>query len=185
MENEVWRDIEGYEGLYQVSNLGRVKSLGRFRKGSGGQMVLVKEKFKIHHDNGHGYKVVSLYKNNRVQTVYVHRLVAAAFIPNFANYEQVNHKDENKSNNRVGNLEWCTPKYNSNYGTARIRNSALTRNHPNTSRPVLQFDMNGKFIKEWPSLREPQRCKIASSSSISRVCRGIEKQANGFIWRYK
>lgn len=184
MENEVWKDIPGYEGYYQVSNLGRIKSLARYQDNHG-TLQYRPETIKVLGDNGHGYKIANLYVNGRQVMRYVHRLVATVFIPNPTNCTQVNHIDENKSNNRVDNLEWCTPKYNSNYGTARARNSALTRNHPNTSRSVLQFDMNGKFIKEWPSLHEPQRLKIASSSSISRVCRGIEKQANGFIWRYK
>lgn len=110
--NETWKDIKGYESAYQISNYGRVRSLdrtdalGRFKKG---QILSIG-------DNGYGYKTVSLYKDSKQKTMYVHRLVAQAFIDNPDNLPQVNHKDENTNNNNVDNLEWCTNEYNSNYG---------------------------------------------------------------------
>ena len=111
---EEWRDIEGYEGLYQVSNLGRIKSVNyRGHKGYEGILRL--------RPDGKGYGMVALYKNNKVRHFKVHRLVAQTFIPKPNNYPQVNHKDENKANNCVSNLEWCTNEYNHNYGTRNKR----------------------------------------------------------------
>ena len=109
---EIWKDIEGYEGLYQVSNYGNVRSLNYAKAGK------VKE---LKQGNWRGYKNVDLWKNGKGKSFKVHRLVAQAFIENPNEYLCVNHKDENKQNNHVSNLEWCTHKYNSNYGTGRER----------------------------------------------------------------
>lgn len=114
---EEWRPIEVYEGLYEVSSYGRVRSVDRydsrnqFRKGK----VLSPGKDK------NGYLKVVLHCNGKCKTINVHRLVAQAFIPNPDNLPMINHKDEDKTNNNVTNLEWCDVKYNLNYGTARIR----------------------------------------------------------------
>lgn len=115
MLNELWRDIPYYEGLYQISNYGRVRS---FHKN--------KTKYKTQRTNNRGYLVVQLYKNGKMKNEYVHRLVALTFIPNPNHFPQVNHKDEDKQNNYVENLEWCTAKYNNNYGTARQRTIATS-----------------------------------------------------------
>ena len=106
---EEWRDIKGYEGKYQVSNLGRVKSLNYNHT--------KKEKILSDYPNTYGYLYVNLYKNGKGKPFYIHKLVAQAFIDNPNNYREINHKDENKQNNRVENLEWCNRKYNCNYGT--------------------------------------------------------------------
>ena len=106
---EIWKDIEGYEGRYQVSNFGNVKSLNY--KHTGEEKIMQSCKDKI------GYLHIKLFMNGKPKMYKVHRLVAQAFIPNPNNYPQVNHKDENKTNNHVSNLEFCTPKYNNNYGT--------------------------------------------------------------------
>lgn len=122
---EFWKDIEGYEGLYQVSNLGRVRSLDRvvYQIQKGGKLTPMMYKGQIlkmiHKPTG--YVFCSLSKDNIQETKLVHRLVAEAFIPNPNNYPCVNHKDENKLNNVVENLEWCTHRYNVNYGTSRER----------------------------------------------------------------
>ena len=114
---EEWRPVVGYEGLYEVSNIGRVRSIDRYVKTCYGSYRLHKGKVLSPGIRPDGYLVVSLqYRMFRV-----HRIVAEAFLPNPDNLPQVNHKDEDKSNNRVDNLEWCTAKYNNNYGTARIR----------------------------------------------------------------
>lgn len=114
MQEEVWKDIKNYEGLYQISTYGRVKSFPR--KGA-----LRKEKvLKPYKDGKNYYFVVGLHKDGKKQYKLIHRLVADAFIPNPNNLPIVNHKDENKENNNVDNLEWCTYKYNSNYGNARM-----------------------------------------------------------------
>lgn len=185
MIEEIWKDIKGYEGLYQVSNIGRVKSLKRHRRGSGKELVCVNEKIKALQDNGHGYMTTTLYQNNKGQVVYIHRLVAVAFISNPNNLPCVNHINEDKSNNSASNLEWCSYEYNNNYGTKPKRLSASNRNHPDTSKAVLQYDLQGNLISEWPSMREIQRRGVARCENVYRACVGIYKQANGFIWRYK
>lgn len=170
MKKEIWKDILGYEGLYQVSNFGRVKSL---KFGKERILKLTKDK--------DGYLIVNLYKNNKSKTFKVHRLVAEAFIPNPDNLPQVNHKDEDKSNNILSNLEWCDVKYNQNYGT---RNKRIGKSNTNgkRSKPVLQYTLDGKFVREWESYRE---CKRNGFNHVSECCRGKLKSCEGFIWKYK
>ena len=127
---EIWKDIKGYEGYYQISSLGRVKSLNRTKKHSYNSIALLKEKY-LKPQSANGYKFVRLCKGNNVKMKIVHRLVAEAFIPNPNNYKEINHKDENKSNNNISNLEWCTHKYNINYGT---RNERVSKTEKNTKR---------------------------------------------------
>lgn len=122
---EIWKDIKGYEGLYQVSNLGKVKSLARFiqRNRVGGRYypeLILKPTINI---KRYGYLYVHLHKKGVTKVVTVHRLVAEAFISNPNNLPEINHKDENKSNNCVDNLEWCTSKYNANYGNRNLKMS--------------------------------------------------------------
>lgn len=111
---EIWKPIEGYEGLYEVSSYGRVKRLGGYDRFNRKKVSKI---LKLSYNNS-GYYIVHLWKNGFRKSKLLHRLVAETFIPNIDNLPQVNHKDENKSNNRVDNLEWCTAKYNSNYGTS-------------------------------------------------------------------
>ena len=121
MTEEIWKPVVGYEGLYEVSSYGRVKSLDRYVKYSDGRIYLHKGKVLSLAKDKNGYFVVSLYFNGKHNTIKVHRLVAQAFIPNPDNLPEVNHLDEDKTNNRVENLEWCDHKYNMNYGTRNIR----------------------------------------------------------------
>ena len=162
--DEIWRDIDGYKGLYQVSNKGRVKSLY-----NDSERIL---KPWINND---GYLNVVLYKNTVAQHRLVHRLVAEVFIPNLYNKPQVNHLDENKLNNCVNNLEWATAKENSNFGT---RNERI-------SRKILQYSKSGEFIKEWLSAAEVELELDISHSNIASCCKGKRKYAGGFVWRYK
>ena len=104
---EIWKDIPGYEGIYAVSNFGKVKSLQRTRKGSYGSIRIVYEKILNHKIDKDGYHIVTLSKEGKTKCIGVHRLVAQAFLPNIYNLPMVNHKDENPSNNFVDNLEWC------------------------------------------------------------------------------
>ena len=120
---EIWKDIKGYEGLYQISNYGEVKSL---EKKAG--FSTRKEKILKQHLDKDGYVKVYLCKNNKVKFLSVHRLIAEAFIPNPNNFPQINHKDENKQNNKIENLEWCTCKYNINYGTRTKRQKETIKN---------------------------------------------------------
>ena len=129
---EIWRDIKGYEGLYQVSNLGRVKSLERYVKGKDGLRLVKEIIMSISVCRTNGYFKVILHKDGKQKRYQVHRLVAEAFIPNPDNLPIVNHKDENKINNCVWNLEWCTYSYNLTYGNRllKFRNTLLKYKNP-------------------------------------------------------
>lgn len=131
MINEIWKPIKYYEGLYTVSNYGRVKSLERdvFMPDGIKKNGHIKEHYVSQHDNGRGYLFVVLYKNNKSKKEYVHRLVALTFIDNPQHFPQVNHKDEDKQNNYVENLEWCDSTYNNTYGSHVQRMVETCRNN--------------------------------------------------------
>lgn len=188
--NEVWKDIEGYEGLYQVSNLGRVKSL---KKNIIRKQTLGKD----------GYLRVILKHNGKSKNFSVHRLVAKAFLKNVFNYPEVNHKDENKTNNNVSNLEWCTRKYNQNYNGLPMRIASkidyknrkpidfsqpifkinAKKRQEKFSKKVNQYNMNGELIKTWNSTKECGRNGF-NQSCVWHCCKGIYKQYKGYIWKY-
>lgn len=182
---EIWKDIEGYEGLYQVSNLGNVKSLYReydlSNKFGFIRHVVIEEHFMRIQKCSNGYRFVALSKNSKVKQHLIHRLVAAAFIPNPDNLPQVNHKDECIENNTADNLEWCSAKYNANYGT---RNE---RCYPKKQcRPVNQLTKDGEFIKRWDSLGDVYRNLGIDRTQIVRVCRHKKDYvtAGGYKWEY-
>ena len=166
---EIWKDIKGYEGLYQVSNLGNVKSLPRLLIYSDGQRHYYKEKILRCIKKPSGYCFVNLYKDNVSKHKHIHRLVAEAFIPNPDNLPVINHKDKNPLNNRADNLEWCTQQYNVDY-SASIK--------------INQYSKDGVFIRQWKSASEASREIGICASQISRCCNGTFKSAYGFIWRY-
>lgn len=170
---EVWKPIKGYEGLYEVSNIGNVKSINYNKTG--------KPKLLIPRNNGKGYIYVVLAKGGIHRNKYVHRLVAENFVENTRKgiAKEVNHKDECKSNNYYKNLEWVTRKENNNYGT-RIKKVAKAK-----AKIVIQYDRNGKFIREWESTCEIQRVLGFSQGHISKCCLGKIKSAYGYNWIYK
>lgn len=196
---EIWKDIEGYEGMYMVSSLGRVKTLiGRYKN-----VTILKEGIK-----NNGYCSITLYKNKKPHHYWVHRLVAQAFIPNPNNYPVVNHKDENPKNNCVENLEWCTQEYNINYGNGNIKRSLshkgkrFTKTHiENMSKarigkrvgsknyksiPVAQYNKNGEFITVYESARIAEQALHLPNKSGQHIldcARGKLKTAYGFIWK--
>lgn len=181
---EIWKDIVGYEGRYQVSNLGMVRSLDAYVKhSSGGNRFRKGRVLKQTNDKGN-YKIVGLHKNG-VKKCKVHRLVAQAFIPNPNNYPMINHKDENPSNNRVDNLEYCDCKYNNNYGRHIERIIKKNINNPLKSKPVLQYTKDGEFIKEYPSIAEAERQTGIPNQSISHCCCGRYKTIYGYVWKHK
>ena len=145
---EIWKDIQGYEGLYQISNLGRVKSLERTCKAKTYIRRVPEKIYKYALDN-YGYPIVTLHKEGKRKTITIHKLVANAFIPNLNNYKTINHIDENKLNNRVENLEWCTVEYNNDYGT-RVQRLIKTQ-----QKPIIQYDLNDNLIGEIPALEVP------------------------------
>lgn len=181
LPDEVWKPIAGYDGLFEISSFGRVKS---FRKK---EPYILKEVI----GGNNNYKMVQFKVNNIRKVFLIHRLVAEHFINNDdkTNKIQVNHIDENIENNFAGtpennftdgNLEWCTPKYNANYGNRnkKVSEKALKKN-------VKQFSKEGVFIKEWSSLTEIQRQTGFKKTNISSCCRGKYKQAYGYIWKFK
>ena len=188
---ELWKDIQGYEGLYQVSNMGRVRSLDHETVYSRrGVPITITRKGQILSPvtRQHGYLGVMLYgkgghKTRGFKTFSVHQLVAKAFVDNPNNFEEVNHLDEDKTNNRADNLEWCDRKYNTNYGTTQARRSAVIRNSPKRSKRVMQIDQNGEIVKIWPSFGELGRNGY-STGNINSCCNGTRRHAYGYTWRY-
>lgn len=176
---EIYKDIEGYEGLYQVSNLGNVRSLDRIVNCKNEGKRIQKGRVLDAWVGSHGYYSVGLSKNGMVKTHLVHRLVAEAFIPNPDNLPYINHRDENKLNNTISNIEWCTPKYNIEYS------HVLKKSNEITSKPVLQFTKDGKFVAEFDSASEAARAIGVTKSFVCSVCRGRKKIARGFVFKYK
>lgn len=176
MIKEIWKPIPGYEGLYEVSNKGNVRSLNYMHTGKWKTIKLIKHK--------NGYLMVCLCKDGKIKQASVHRLVASAFIPNPDNLPQVNHKDENKLNNSVDNLEWCDGAYNMKYGTRQERITKSNTNNPKKSKPILQFDLEGNLIMKWESLNEVMRQTGVGAGNISNCARGKVKTAGGYVWKY-
>lgn len=178
---EKWKDIKGYEGLYQVSNTGKIKALQRFHKTSNYSSIgyIAKEKIKtVFYSKQDSYGRVGLNKNGKTTRKYIHRLVAEAFIPNPYNLPEVNHKDENKKNNCVENLEWCSRKYNNNYGK---RNKQVSIKNTK-KRKIYQYDLSNNLIKIWNSIPE---IKLAGfkTGHIGCCLKGKRQSANGYLWK--
>ena len=167
--NEIWKDIEGYPN-YQISTMGRVRSLGNNKTR--------KEKILKSCKLNNGYLIVNLYKEGKVKKHTIHRLVAQTFLDNPNNLPEVNHKDEDKTNNRVENLEWCTQQYNTNYGT---RNKRIAKTK---SIPILQFSKSGKLVKKWDCSMDIERELGFNHSNICMCCNGKRKSVGGYKWRY-
>lgn len=190
--NEIWKDIEGYIGLYQISNLGRVKSLGRRGKGCSLEDRILKPMI-----NKDGYHLVNLKDVNHVAKWFtIHRLVALHFIPNPNDYKEINHKDEAKGNNSVTNLEWCTREYNVSYGTVIERQSNNKKGQSNEwlNKPILQYSIEGEFIAEFDSTTQAaQFLAPVLGKDMEKIKKAINNQLRkypngkscGFNWRYK
>ena len=167
---ELWKDIPQYEGLYQVSNYGRVKSV---KTG----------KIKCQSSKPNGYQFLQLYKNNKPKNEYVHRLVAMAFIPNPDKLPQVNHKDEDKANNFVDNLEWCDNSYNQKYHNKQKRSAETLKLECKTSIQIIKCDMDGNELEYYNSMREAERENGLANGAVSAYFRFNRKQTGGFTWK--
>jgi hypothetical protein len=177
---EIWKDIPGYEGLYQASDLGRIKRVGYEYYGTNQYnckyKIKKKEKILIPRLKNN-YLGVILTKNKNKKNWLVHRLVALTFVDNPHKYNEINHKDENPLNNSFTNLEWCSHSYNINYG------SRIQKVISKVCKPILQYDLDGNFIKEWNTMNEAIR--FYNNRHISNVCKKQRKTASGYIWCYK
>lgn len=182
---ETWKDIKGFEGIYQISNMGRVKS---FKADPNGRILSIK--------NSKGdYLNIVLCHGNKRRSVKVHRLVAEAFIPNPDNKPEVNHKDGNKQNNRVGNLEWATRIENQRHALAlnpNILKGMVQYNRYIRPRTIQQFTMDGRFVAEYANSTEAEKATGVCQRNILQVANRDEyrpgktrRQAGGYIWRFK
>ena len=170
MEKEIWKDIFDYKN-YMVSNYGRVKRIYKS-----------KEKILKKSIDKYGYVNYCLRKSNKGNTIKIHRIVAKTFINNQNNFKQVNHKDENKQNNCVDNLEWCNNKYNSNYGTRGKRISQKLSIV--LKKPILQIK-DGNIIKKWNSALDVEKETKIKRSNICHCLKNKRKNAGGYEWVYE
>lgn len=191
---EIWKDIDGYEGLYMVSSFGNVKSLDR-KVLNKGKLCIRKGKVLNKLETWCGYFRVRLYKNGKYKFYLIHRLVAETFIPNPNKFNVVNHIDYNKKNNNIENLEWCSQSYNmihainKNPSILKGLESYIEKN----KKPVIQYTAEGVFVREFESIPEASKVTKISYSHIREVAnktpchkgRWIRKTAGGFIWKFK
>ena len=200
MKEEIWKDIEGYEGLYQVSNMGRVKSLERTVRCGRGYKI-IPERIRKARKNNYGYLQLNLYKDGKIKSYKIHRLVAQAFLENPDNLPEVNHIDENKQNNYVENLEWCSKSYNMTYnGRAKKVGKKLRgrkqseehikkvaeklTNNPKLSKPVIGINKISGLIVEFPSTHEAERQTGIYHGNIIACLKGKYHSAGNHYWFY-
>lgn len=189
----IWKDIKGFEGLYSISTQGEVRSYDKAvpRKGCGALFI----KGRIMKQNlvgpkGKQYLCVDLFKEGKRYSMKVHRLVANAFIQNPGNLPCINHKNEDKLDNRVENLEWCTYYYNNTYNGVNLRNSKTQLNNPKMSIRVSQYTEDGTYIRTFPSISEAVRVTGVDSRTIRDSCRSNKSRFStrrtkyGYRWRY-
>ena len=178
--NEIWKDIEGYDGAYQVSNMGRVKSVARLTtrlNQFGVHEYRIPEKVLRQRMGTSGYLCVNLHHDGKQVTEMIHRLVALHFCKGYADGMTVNHIDEVKTNNRADNLEWVTQKENNNHGTGIARR----KKHP---KEVVQMSLTGEVIRTFPSLKEAAKAVNRDPTRIGHCCHGRKKTAAGFKWKF-
>lgn len=190
-EEDLWVNIPGFEGLYQVSSSGKVKSLARYATVNGVRKFVRERILKASTPDKAHYSIVGLCKDGKRKLYAVHRLVAETFIPNPDNLPEVNHKDQDKSNNSVENLEWCDRLHNGSWGTIKEK---IATNQPN-KKAVVQCDLLGNEIATYESAGEAERKTGIKAANIRNCCRGLVyekdgysctvKKAGGYIWRYK
>lgn len=179
-KNEIWKPINGYDGMYEISNLGNVKSLARaytrvYKKQNKINEVCMKEKLLTPFIGKRGYVTVDLSKDKQRTHKYIHQLIAVAFIPNPNNYTVINHKDGRKLNNSIDNLEWCTDKMNKQHAS----DMGLLK-----MKPVNQYSLDGEFIKRWKSCADIHKVMGFVFQNISKCCYGERQTAHGYKWKF-
>ena len=180
MENEIWKDVKGYEGIYQVSNFGRVRSLDRWIERNGKPAFIKGKMLKFHKRSGYNYVQFRVNGDGKNHHHAVHRLVGIAFVPGYSEKYDINHKDNNRTNNHADNLEWCTRSYNIQY-----MHDHFPREEP-SKRAVIQIDKNGNDVARFESMNEAAEAIGVSLGLIWVVCNhyGRHKTAGGYRWRY-
>lgn len=185
LPGEEWRSVPGYEGLYEVSNYGRVLSVSHLVNTRGGtrstKSIILRAKY-----NHFGYCTVVLCDNKKRKKIMLHRVVAMAFIPNPTSFPFINHKDENKSNNCVWNLEWCTAKYNTNYGSCIERRRLAQMTKHTNDKKVRQLDLDGNEIRVYHSMSEAAREMGVDKSRLSQCClhKKYALTSCGYKWEF-
>lgn len=179
-EKEIWKDVNGFEGIYQVSNHGRLKSFKRITKG----------RILSNNNKTGGYLSVVLRQSLKIKSTRMHRIVAEHFVPNPENKPQVNHKDLNKQNNYFENLEWCTQKENNDHANVHKpwKNDGMINYNKNIRPiPVIQYELSGIQIKEFKNGKEASLETGVCHRNILQVCNGSQnrKQAGGYMWKFK
>jgi hypothetical protein len=174
---EIWKDVIGFEGSYQVSNMGNIKSLEREIKHFRGGLMTLKERILNPCANSKGYSIAILSKENKRHVKSMHRLVASAFIHNHENKITVNHKNGIKNDNRLINLEWATVSEN-------VKHAYDSKLKYPYQKKISQFTLDGQYIKSFDSIIQVQRELGINGSHISSVCKGKRKTTGGYIWKY-
>lgn len=182
-EVEIWKDIPGYEGFYQVSNLGRIYILPREVK-FGNRIRHTKGKFMIGGKSG-GYKVACLVTENEKKYVYFHRLVAIYFVPGYIKGMIVNHKDGNKTNNKSNNLEWCSYSENAKHAFHALGRKVYRGKESPLSKAVVSINLNGNISREYGSINEAAKANSITAQAITNCIKGRRKTANGCKWKFK
>lgn len=195
---EIWKDIIGFEGMYQISSWGRVKSMPKQHPCVQGGFYMTKERILIPRKHSNGYLNVQLCKSGKRRNYYIHRLVATAFLRNDnpKEYTDVNHMNEDKTDNHVTNLEWCSNIYNAVYGT---KNERMLKNRPSmegmltkkkllglagAEKPVLCIDNDGCIVAEYKSIMAASRATGYSAAKICQCCKGKRNKTGGYHWQY-
>lgn len=188
---EIWKDIPGCNGRYQASNLGRIRSTDKVVIQRNGVLRKIKGKILKQSLLPCGYMYVTIAEEiGKPHIKRAHRLIAQTFIPNPLNLPQINHKNEDKADNRVENLEWCTIEYNTYYGHRIEKYSKANTNNPALSKEVNQYSLDGKYLKSFPSIAEAVRFlnkDKAAASRIGQCCRHLYKLCNsayGYLWEF-
>jgi len=188
MEEEIWKDVKGYEGLYQVSNLGNIKSLSRITIGKKYGVHKLKEKIMKPQKCGKYYQI-HLRKNNNGKMFYIHRLVGQAFIENSKKLLDINHIDGNTENNNLSNLEWCNRSYNIKHSYEVLKRKAslkgLIEYREKQKKKINQYDLQGNFIRTWNCISDAEKfLNIKSIGKICECCKNKRKSAFGYKWQY-
>lgn len=184
MTEEIWKDVVGYEGFYMVSNLGNVRSMERVVERNNGRNLNIRTKPMKNHPHKGGYLKVRFCVNYKFKGMFVHRLVAEAFISNPLGLPQVNHKNSIRDDNRVENLEWCTARENTIHGYKYGNHKGKKGAESFHKKAVAMFDMDWNFIRSYVTMQEASKDTGTHFTNMTSCCRGNRTNAGGYRWMY-